>query len=124
MVDRTSPKYQKICANAQTRARTRRRQKMFEIKQKSSCVYCGETNPLVLDFDHIDRSTKEGVPAQMITSGTSWRKVEEEIAKCQTVCANCHRIKSIVEADKMQDCDIEQYIPESMRHLGTDSVTK
>lgn len=124
MVDRTTPKYRKIHANAQTAARARRRQKIHKLKEQMSCVYCGESNPLVIDFDHIDPSTKKGVPAQMITNGTSWARVEEEIAKCQPVCANCHRIKSIVEADKMQAVDIEQYIPESMKHLRPNSITE
>ncbi len=115
MVDRTAPKYQKIAANAQTRWREKRRKWLHEYKKTLSCVYCGEDNPLVIDLDHIDPSTKKGTPAMMVTGGYKWEDVMEEIDKCQPVCANCHRIKTIYEADKMQGCDINEYIPESIR---------
>ena len=31
----------------------RNKEYIFDIKSKSGCVDCGETNPLVLDFDHV-----------------------------------------------------------------------
>jgi hypothetical protein len=52
------------------------------------CTDCGETDPVVLDFDHLRDKKFE------IASGIhyrAWKKVLEEIAKCEVVCANCHR---------------------------------
>ncbi|HVD37866.1 MAG TPA: hypothetical protein VNC15_03425 [Solirubrobacterales bacterium] len=52
------------------------------------CVDCGETDPVVLEFDHLrDKkvSISEGV------QGRRWQDVLDEIAKCEVVCANCHR---------------------------------
>jgi len=117
MVDRKTPKYRKIVANAQVQHRARRRRLIHEMKVGLECVYCGLINPLCMDFDHIDHTTKEAVPATMITNGTSWERVLEEIEKCQPVCANCHRMKTILESGKMQaiEEDIIQYIPEKMK---------
>lgn len=108
--------------NATSKHRTKRRQWLHEFKKTLECVYCGENNPLVIDMDHIDRSQKLETPAKMITGGYKWEDVMAEIKKCQPVCANCHRIKSILESDKMKDCNIDVYIPETMKHLRSDSV--
>jgi hypothetical protein len=53
------------------------------------CVDCGETDIIVLDFDHLrDKSYNVGI---MIQRGMSWSKILEEIMKCEVVCANDHR---------------------------------
>src|SRR4051794_36986150 len=49
---------------------------------------CGETDPVVLEFDHLRDKEFD------IASGIhyhAWSKVLAEIAKCEVVCANCHR---------------------------------
>lgn len=103
--------------NATASHRERRRQYLFDAKKNMACVYCGESNPLCIDMDHTDPSTKMGTPAQMVTSGTKWSLVLEELEKCQPVCRNCHNIKTIIESGKLKNQDIDQYIPDSMRHL-------
>ena len=55
------------------------------------CVDCGETDPVVLDFDHIDPSVKEFNVSTMIMQRYTWNKIFAEISKCQIRCANCHR---------------------------------
>lgn len=55
------------------------------------CVDCGETDPVVLDFDHIDPSTGEFDITSKIRYGSSWRTIEAEITKCVARCANDHR---------------------------------
>ena len=52
------------------------------------CVDCGETDPVVLEFDHL-RDKKFGI-AQGIRD-RDWQSVLDEMAKCDVVCANCHR---------------------------------
>lgn len=60
------------------------------------CVDCGESNPLVLDFDHRDRTTKLNNVSTMIHSKrVNWSSVMTEIEKCDVRCANCHRIKTL-----------------------------
>ncbi len=104
-------------AKATRRHRLKRREFLFEYKKQHTCVYCGQSNPLMLDLDHIDRSTKKGVPAVMVTGGSKWSTVLKEIQKCQVVCSNCHRVKSILEDGKMRGVDIEEFIPDNMKHL-------
>jgi hypothetical protein len=55
------------------------------------CTDCGNSYPhYVMDFDHLDPSIKEAGVASMINCG-SLEKIRTEIAKCEVVCANCHR---------------------------------
>lgn len=55
------------------------------------CVVCSyDKHPGVLDFHHVDPTTK----LFAISGGgfsRSWVRIEAELAKCVLVCANCHR---------------------------------
>lgn len=61
--------------------------------QEHPCESCGTNDPRVMDFDHIDQSTKEAEINYLITR-TSLENLKAEIAKCRVLCANCHRIRS------------------------------
>jgi hypothetical protein len=54
------------------------------------CVDCGESDKVVLEFDHV-RGKKKGNLARMVHGGSSLATIEKEIAKCDVRCANCHR---------------------------------
>lgn len=54
------------------------------------CVDCGETDILVLDFDHV-RETKVCDVSKMVNRGYRIWRIEKEIAKCEVRCANDHR---------------------------------
>lgn len=55
------------------------------------CADCGERYPpYVMDFDHV-RGYKLMNVSMMVQRGFSAAKMHEEIAKCEVVCANCHR---------------------------------
>jgi hypothetical protein len=59
------------------------------------CVDCGQHDPLVLEFDHL------GEKSFGIAKGLrdhNWRTVLDEIAKCEVVCANCHRRRTAQRA--------------------------
>jgi mono/diheme cytochrome c family protein len=45
----------------------------------------------VMDFDHI--GVKTGNVSSFIYSWST-RKVLEEVAQCEVVCANCHRVRT------------------------------
>lgn len=53
------------------------------------CVDCGESDPIVLEFDHRDDVIKVANISGMVC--LRWEKVVAEIAKCDVRCANCHR---------------------------------
>ena len=68
------------------------KQRLKEIKENAGCKDCGETNHIVLDFDHL--SNKKYNVSRMIHDGFSWAAIKKEIAKCEVVCSNCHRIRT------------------------------
>lgn len=73
------------------------REKFYNILCESSCVDCGNANPLVLEFDHIDTDGKVHGLSKMIHDGYSWENILKEIDKCECRCANCHRIKTATD---------------------------
>lgn len=56
------------------------------------CVDCGESNLLLLTFDHL--GNKEADVATLVGRGCSLRRIEREIAKCQVVCVRCHTFRT------------------------------
>ena len=58
------------------------------------CADCRRRFPTcVMDFDHRDPSRKEHTVSRMII-GTSPQAILAEAAKCDIVCANCHRVRT------------------------------
>jgi len=75
--------------------RKRNRNYIQYMKLETGCTHCGyNEHPAALDFDHLDPTTKNYTLARMANRGFSLKKIDEEIAKCQVLCANCHRIKT------------------------------
>lgn len=66
------------------------RRKLWAYLLANPCIDCGEPDPTVLEFDHIDPSAKTASISEMISSYT-WRRIKQEIGKCEVRCANCHR---------------------------------
>lgn len=55
------------------------------------CVECGATDNL--EFDHIDPETKSFTIGRKLVS-VAQATLEAEIAKCQLLCYNCHKVKT------------------------------
>lgn len=62
---------------------------MYEYLKENPCEECGESDPVVLDFDHINPEDKLGNICHMRTY--SEQTLFAEIGKCRVLCANCHR---------------------------------
>lgn len=62
-----------------------------EILAKSSCVKCGENHPGCLDFHHRDPALKENEVTLMVNQKRTKDAILKEMAKCDILCANCHR---------------------------------
>ncbi len=63
-----------------------------------ACVDCGETDILVLEFDHRSRDNKSGDVSRMLRVTGSVEKLKDEVYKCDVRCANCHRRKTAHES--------------------------
>ena len=55
------------------------------------CARCPERRPFCLQYHHIDPATKKGNISQLVN--VSLKAVQEEIAKCILLCANCHSVE-------------------------------
>jgi hypothetical protein len=73
--------------------RTDVRQRIVEYLLEHPCVDCGETDIVVLEFDHV--RDKVANIATYANGGRSWERVKAEIDKCEVRCANCHRLKTL-----------------------------
>ncbi len=87
-------KYKEKLYEAQKKHRIRVRQRLLEFLSTKECMDCGEKDPIVLDFDHLDRKTKFKTVSQMLSGHYSWQSVLTEAKKCEVRCANCHRRKT------------------------------
>jgi hypothetical protein len=76
--------------------RPRNRRFVAEYLLTHPCVDCGESDPVVLEFDHRDPTTKRADVGRLIhTSAVS--TVRTEIEKCDVRCGNCHRIRTAAQ---------------------------
>jgi hypothetical protein len=70
---------------------------VFSYLQAHPCVDCGETNPVLLEFDHMDPSKKRYGICYIVCSKLSMKHLIEEVSLCEVRCANCHRFKSAIQ---------------------------
>lgn len=78
------------------------------------CLKCGIEKHYLLDFHHLDKTTKDGTPSKMLADS----KIEEfflEIQKCALLCSNCHQEFHYLEAN--ENIDIETYLEMSMEEI-------
>lgn len=68
------------------------KQEVITLKAKP-CTDCGGCFPYyVMDFDHVDGTKKRFDVGR--ARKYSLAEIRREIAKCELVCANCHRIRT------------------------------
>ena len=71
----------------------RHRAWVYEQKEAAGCGQCGEDDGRCLDFHHREDERKWLKVSLMVTYGYAKEKLEKEIAKCDVLCANCHRLE-------------------------------
>jgi hypothetical protein len=69
-----------------------RKQRLRALKAELRCTRCGFDHPAALEFHHRDPAQKN---FQISTKGwqKSWENVLAEVALCDVLCSNCHRIE-------------------------------
>lgn len=71
------------------------RQRMQEVKSSTPCTDCGISYPhYVMDFDHRPGEDKLFNLSDVGNRLCSKASMEAEMAKCDVVCANCHRVRT------------------------------
>jgi hypothetical protein len=79
-----------------TARRTRLKEHVRDLKDRP-CADCKKRYPFyVMDFDHRPKETKLFNIARYAASRvlSTYTRLDTEIAKCDVVCANCHRIRT------------------------------
>ena len=83
-----NPEYKLDARRRGEAARQQGREYISDYRKSHPCVDCGNSDPRVLDFDHL--RDKDYNVANMW--GLSVARIQKEIDKCEMRCANCHRI--------------------------------
>lgn len=74
------------------KARTEGRQIAWDYLRNNPCVDCGESDIVVLQFDHVRGEKKYDISFLILRGMVAYLK--EEIEKCVSRCANCHTRKT------------------------------
>ena len=83
---------------AQLKTRLRNRTVVLNYLDSHPCLDCGESDPVVLEFDHV-RGEKFRNISWLVLHRSSIDLIEQEIEKCDVVCANCHRRRTAERAE-------------------------
>jgi len=98
LYDAEYQKKNKIRVNA-IRAKNKKKlrneaRKILDKKKQVPCADCKkEYIPFAMDFDHV-RGKKEFNISSITNKTTSIKRIEKELAKCDVVCAICHRYRT------------------------------
>jgi hypothetical protein len=76
--------------------RVRAKEFAYNYLKHHPCVDCGESDPVVLEFDHV-RGEKSNDVSVLISRGKPLDVIQNEIEKCEVRCGNCHRRKTARE---------------------------
>lgn len=76
---------------AEKKKRLNEQRELIRAAKDRPCTDCGVQYPhYVMDFDHV-RGEKKYDLCRLGKIAASWQTIEDEIAKCEVVCSNCHR---------------------------------
>lgn len=83
-------------------------QELIRYLSERSCSDCGESDPLVLEFDHVgEKSFAIGTALRE----RRWEVIKREIAKCELVCANCHRRRTARRGGFVRAVLVDRQVP-------------
>jgi hypothetical protein len=80
----------RVAANNK-RTTARNRERVREFLRNANCKDCGLRDFAVLEFDHREPRDKRDDVSSLVRQHHCWPSILKEIAKCDVVCANCHR---------------------------------
>ena len=91
------PHYKARHAESRNRLRREKARKVYDYLLNHPCADCGESDPVVLEFDHKPGLAKFESVMQMVINNASWPNIFAEIQKCEVRCANCHRRRTAAQ---------------------------
>lgn len=88
---------------------------------KQSCAKCGDNRFYVIEFHHIDPTTKLFTISDGRKSHKSKEDVENEVKKCVCLCRNCHKEFHYFYGVKSEHPveDLENYLKEGVENGQT-----
>ena len=87
--ERNKQEYKARSALAKTRSIKRNQRFILDYLAFHPCIRCGDPDIMVLEFDHLRDKIK--AVSQLALDGCSIQRIIDEIAKCEVLCASCHR---------------------------------
>lgn len=95
---RQDPEY-RAAGNAASYQRSQKNRQFIRDLKNKPCMDCGKKYPPeVMEFDHRDGSEKVFEIASATRLGRF--RILEEAAKCDLVCANCHRLRTLFRRNR------------------------
>lgn len=96
--------------HARRKALLAERYAKLEALKDVPCADCQGRFPRVcMDFDHV-RGKKIASISKMMRESYSWESILAEIAKCEVVCSNCHRIRTAARGQWYGAAAVEEVI--------------
>jgi hypothetical protein len=89
-------RFQSIKSERYAQVKARRHELVAWVRslKEGACVDCaGKFHPAAMQFDHISDNKVTSV-ADLVKSGYSRQVIQQEIDKCELVCANCHAVRT------------------------------
>ena len=95
-----------------------------------SCADCGQRFPFfVMQFDHREAATKDEAVTRMIGRAGP-RRIMAEVAKCDVVCSNCHRIRTFTRRTRARIGELAgvtqlvEFLPSKQAVAGSSPVSR
>lgn len=113
---RCRPCHSKRTRIAERKVKDKNLMRIWRYLETHPCLECGEDNPLVLSFDHRDRSRKTASLADMMKK--AWPVIAKELENCDVRCMNHHTMKTAAELNWFRSPELRDYVeswPENKR---------
>lgn len=78
--------------NAKQKLRLRNRIYIYNYLKDHKCSICWEGRVACLEFHHRDPKDKSFEPGMKQWRDMSMKRLQDEMAKCDVVCSNCHNV--------------------------------
>ena len=76
-----------------------------EVRKETECADCGMSGEVcswLMEYHHLPGFDKTSSVSFLVNNGYSKERVREEMAKCEVLCANCHRVRHYNEKDRFK----------------------